>query len=33
MAAKVGWDVYPIGGSISPSEVPHGTKLGLVLIY
>ena len=33
MAAKVGWDVYPIGASISPSEVPHGTKLGLVLIY
>jgi predicted metal-binding protein len=33
MAAKVGWDVYPIGGSILPSEVPHGTKLGLVLIY
>jgi len=33
MAAKVGWDVYPIGAAISPSEVPHGTKLGLVLIY
>ncbi len=33
MAAKVGWDVYPIGGSILPSEIPHGTKLGLVLIY
>ena len=33
MAAKVGWDIYPIGASISPSEVPHGTRLGLVLIY
>jgi predicted metal-binding protein len=33
MAAKVGWEVYPIGRSISPSEVPHGTKLGLVFIY
>ena len=33
MAAKVGWDIYPIGRSASPSEIPHGTKLGLVLIY
>ena len=33
MAAKVGWDVYPLGRAISPSEVPHGTNLGLVLIY
>ncbi len=33
MATKVGWDVYPIGAAISPSEVPHGTKLGLILIY
>ena len=33
MATKVGWDIYPIGGGVSPSEVPFGTKLGLVLIY
>ena len=33
MAARVGWEVYPIGASIPPSEVPHGTKLGIVLIY
>ncbi len=33
MAAKVGWDVYPIGPSANPTEVPHGTMLGLVLIY
>lgn len=33
MAANVGWEVYPIGRSLSPSEVPHGTRLGLVLIY
>ena len=32
MATKVGWAVYPIGAAVSPSEVPHGTKLGLVLI-
>ena len=33
MAAKVGWDVYPIGGSITPDDVPHGTRLGLIFIY
>ncbi len=33
MAAKVGWDIYPIGSSISPSEVPSGSSLGLVFIY
>jgi predicted metal-binding protein len=33
MAANVGWEVYPIGRSLSPSDIPHGTRLGLVLIY
>jgi len=33
MATRVGWDIYPVGESISPSEVPHGAKLGLVFIY
>lgn len=33
MAAKVGWDIYPIGGSSSASEIPYGTRLGLVLIH
>ena len=33
MATKVGWDIYPIGASISPSEVPCGATFGLVLIY
>lgn len=32
MATKVGWDIYPIGRSTTPSDVPHGTRLGLVLI-
>ena len=32
MAANVGWDIYPIGVSVSPSEVPCGATLGLVLI-
>ena len=33
MAARAGWDIYPIGGATSPSDVPHGTILGLVLVY
>ena len=33
MAARVGWDIYPIGGATKASEVPHGVRLGLVLIY
>ncbi len=33
MAARAGWDIYPIGGATSLSDVPHGTILGLVLIY
>ena len=32
MAARVGWDVYPIGGSRVPGDVPHGTLMGLVMI-
>lgn len=33
MAARAGWDIYPIGRSLATSDVPHGIKLGLVLIY
>jgi predicted metal-binding protein len=33
MAAKFGWEMYPIGRSTSPEEVPYGSLLGLVLIY
>ncbi len=32
MATKVGWDIYPIGGSTSPSKVPCGLRVALVLI-
>jgi predicted metal-binding protein len=32
MAARVGWDVFPIGGSLTPSAVPHGTLMGLILV-
>jgi predicted metal-binding protein len=33
MAANAGWDVYPIGGSLSPSDIPHGSRFGLVLVH
>lgn len=33
MAAKVGWEVYPIGGTARPSEIPCAGSYGLVLIY
>ena len=32
MAARAGWEVYPIGDTAQPSEVPHASRLGLVLI-
>jgi len=32
MAAKTGWDHYPIGGSCIPEKVPQGNLMGLVLI-
>ncbi len=32
MAARVGWDIYPIGISTPPSEVPFGLRLTLVLV-
>jgi len=31
MATKAGWDIYPLG--MAPSDAPHGTMLGIVLIY
>jgi predicted metal-binding protein len=33
MAAKFGWEIYPVGKSTSAEEVPHGLLVGLVLIY
>lgn len=32
MAARVGWDHYPIGGSCEPETVPRGSLMGVVLI-
>lgn len=32
MAARAGWEVYPIGLTLNPDDVPYGTFCGLVLI-
>ncbi len=32
MAARVGWQQYPIGGSCQPDSVPRGSLMGLVLV-
>jgi hypothetical protein len=32
MAAKAGWDIYPIGQRTKPEDVPCGHRFGLVLI-
>jgi predicted metal-binding protein len=32
MAAKIGWDIYPIGKEVSLNDLPHGNYFGLILI-
>jgi predicted metal-binding protein len=32
MVASAGWDIYPIGSSVKPEEVPKGTLAGLVVV-
>ena len=32
MAARVGWDVFPIGGTCEPESVPRASLMGLVLV-
>lgn len=32
MVAEAGWDMYPIGMDINPSNVPHATLVGITLI-
>jgi len=32
MAARAGWDIYPIGKATQIADAPHATRLGLVLI-
>jgi hypothetical protein len=33
MAARPGWDIYPIGKATAPADVPFLSHLGLVLVY
>jgi predicted metal-binding protein len=33
MASRAGWDVYPVGFSTQPADVPYVSHIGLVLIY
>ena len=33
MAARQGWDMYPVGESTRPGDVPCLTAVGLVLVY
>lgn len=33
MAAKVGWDIYPIGENTLPSEAPEARFIGIVFFY
>jgi predicted metal-binding protein len=32
MAARAGWNHYPIGGSCTPEKIPSGNLMGLVLV-
>jgi len=33
LATSVGWDMYPIGSSCNPQDIPKGSLMGLVLVY
>jgi predicted metal-binding protein len=33
MAAKAGWEIYPIGRKVSLDHLPHGSYFGLVLVH
>jgi len=32
MAARAGWDQFPIGGTCEPDSIPRGSLMGLVLV-
>ena len=32
MVAQSGWDIYPIGSSAKPEEIPKGTLAGIIII-
>jgi len=33
MAYNAGWDVYPVGGTCHPDDIPRGSLFGLVAVY
>jgi hypothetical protein len=32
MVAAQGWDIYPIGSSAKPQDLPKGTLAGIVIV-
>lgn len=32
MVTRAGWDIYPIGSSITPDQIPKGTLAGIVIV-
>jgi predicted metal-binding protein len=32
MAARLGWDIYPIGSDARPEDIPKGTLAGLIVV-
>ncbi len=32
MVTKAGWEIYPIGSSLTAEEVPKGTLAGIVVV-
>ena len=33
LATELGWEIYPIGSSCDPQDIPRGVLMGLVLIH
>jgi predicted metal-binding protein len=33
MAVNMGWDIYPMGKTTCPNDVPHGNRLGLIMLF
>ena len=31
--ANAGWDIYPVGKLCRAGDVPHGLRVGVILIY
>jgi hypothetical protein len=31
VAARAGWDLYPVGGEAQPEDMPAGTLAGIII--